>query len=94
MLIIFALMVSGIWYTNKMIYNSQAELCNLIQPNLDNIEDYSELDSEMWEEWRDCLDTQQMLHNKSGMNMFVSAIFMFLVILSWKIDHIKKKKLS
>jgi len=80
-LIIFTLM----FFVYKGLFEIQDEFCNELKPaDMLNASDFE------FTAWEDCFYSRQNLHAKYGLTMFASFIFVFLTILSWKVDHLKK----
>ena len=73
------------FYTYKLTFDMQKDLCGKI----DSMDILNTSDSE-YEMIKDCYYQQQIAYTKYGLTMFVTTIFIFLIIISFKIDYIKK----
>ncbi len=85
-LIIFFLFSSFNYFLDKSLYDTHNELCNVLKP----VDLISSSDSER-EEWGDCILLSSHYLDKVGLKLYASTILILLIILSWKVDYLKKE---
>jgi len=85
-LIVFTLLSLSLYYRYKVLFGIQDDFCNSLEPK----DKLSSPDS-VFDAWKDCYFNRQDLHIKYGLTMFTSTLFIFIAILSWKVDQIKGK---
>lgn len=90
LLIGFTLFMPYDLYVEKKVLDITDDTCNRLSPmNVSDMIAMSDFESELW---GNCLVQEQIYSTRYLLKLFATTIFIVLIILSWKIDNLKKHK--
>lgn len=88
LIIILILLMIKFVLINKTL-NDLSQTCSVMQDNLGNFETFY---TEAVAGWVSCISSEDDLKIKRTLFSYVILIVVFLILLSWKIDKLVKKK--